>query len=244
MRKAIIGFPRRFWNDLFDRSAEVRSRSQGPDIAAILLTGLPVLLSTVEGVQRLVVQVVALPSVILPPTSLLLGTVGASYVITARSLPEKAAGFAAGAPSSQHAQYRFARPGRLVAKLLLLLFSAALPWFAVATVRHLQPLPDTWYGYLLDARDGSALQDVRVEIQSEHGVVLTEGNWRTDSYGFYIVGTSKRAYRSSHLVAYVPHCKQRRVLPLTPEHEGVATLNPAVDPRKTRPMFVHSISCE
>jgi hypothetical protein len=235
---------REFVRDLCDKSAERKNSAQAPDYAALAAAILPGILSIVESAQRVTANVFAVPALLLTPLTLCLGIAWSTFVVISKVEEERILEVPIPPTRVRTIRYRYMHVARQCAKVLLLAFVVLLPRSLTAAFRGLNPLPKTFYGYLLNARDGSPIHDVRVRVLGIDGANLTDGEWRTDSYGFYIMKTLVPGQRTSKLIVYLPDCGSRLLLPLTHAYEQWVPHPAGLVTRDVRPVFRHFVSCD
>jgi hypothetical protein len=136
---------------------------------------------------------------------------------------------------SSSLQYSFAQPMRIVAKFGIIALLALLPTRVIAAKDDFIPLPQTIYGYLVDARSDKPVSDAGIRVVNQDGVDVTDGVWLSDSQGFYVVKTSEPVMRTAHIIISIPECKSRQSLTLRRVDQ--------IGSRNGYPVFRHVAEC-
>ena len=76
------------------------------------------------------------------------------------------------------------------------------------------------------------------------GVDVTRHQWPSDSTGFYMIETVRRAHRNSKVVALQPNCAQEKELPIFRIYETRLDVFGNELPKSLSPIFRHTITCE
>ena len=204
-----------FCADLLDKGASKKAdsisiREAGGAVAA----GLAAIVEWFDHARKVVHELLGFSSALLPPLLLAFGVLWCISVITAKeSTPETpiVSGLVIRTPRRS---YRSGQPTRWLSKSLLVLILFLLPRFASVWAEEVIPLPITFSGYLNDQRSGKPIDGARIRVVSENGVDLTQGEWWSDSNGFYVVRTSRRVSRLASVEISRSDCTTLERLPL------------------------------
>lgn len=231
---SILGFV----GDLFDRSAE---RNCNPawtaEITRTLGLGIVNLASFWDAAAKVSAQVFGDFTSLL---QLILAIIGCAWCISIiRGKTQRQASSLELAAAAQH-EYSSSTIVRFSAKLAFMAFLLIIPTKTISAVGDLLPLPSTIYGYLIDLDSGQPLEQARVSLVTADGVDITAGVWFSDSHGFYIVTSSRRAWRSAKLIVTHP-CAKPVMLSLSKSYQ----INPtdAEKQQDIEPLFRHVITC-
>ena len=202
-----------------------------------------------ESVQKVIANVVAVPESITAIVACVvlcswsLSTIRAKTPILQRG--QEAAGIVLSSEGSlPELQYTYVRSIRALAKAALLVTLIAIPFRVRAAFIQLAPLPTTFFGYLVDSRTGEPLTATRVRVLDGGGADVTEGEWGSDSRGFYVVKTVRRVQRNAKLQVFLQECSRPNLLPLTAPFEQRPSSLQSKDVNTATPSFFHSLSCE
>jgi hypothetical protein len=232
-----------FYRDFLDRSAGQKPSLEIADIWPVVVAATCGVASAVEAVQKLFSTVLSAPAGVLPLVACAVLALWSIITITAKS--RRGVPLIVIGPSTPGTavQYAYIRPVRILAKVTFLLLVVVTPLAIRSTVLDLRALPDTLFGYLLDAHDGSPLAELRVSVMVG-GADVTDGEWTTDSRGFFIVRTSREVHRNAMLRVFLPDCSQPILLPLTRQFEVSGPTSIDTNPRSPLPFFRYTLACK
>lgn len=221
---------------LFDSGAKKKKEVFSPkEIGAALLAVISGVVAWAEQTQNVAHVLFGLPAVILP-FLLLASGIGWSLLIITSKEKHESFGFGA-SDSASEATYRYGQVTRGFGKIALVVLLCLSPKVATACTDQIIPLPNRLYGYIEDSRSGKPIDDARIRVVTAEGVDVTAGEWRSDSYGFYTVWTSRRVTRSASLEVYRQGCRTPQQLSLQRSFE----MQPKASIGAVAPIFHHRI---
>jgi hypothetical protein len=164
------------------------------------------------------------------------------YVIGAKISSEAfTVGFRNDKAGSPGFVYKHGQLVRWFSRMLLVALLYLIPRAAAPIVDELSTLPTVLYGYLQDAHTGKPLEGIIVRVVTAEGQDITNGHWKTDSDGFWIVKTSRPSDRHAKLAIWLPDCSVQELLPLNHESE---LAHKRAARKELGPIFSHSVSCQ
>jgi hypothetical protein len=233
-----------FIADMLDRSAEARKNYRWvPDLWATGLLAASGVASYADVLYKLFTNIIGAPGVLVPLFILLFVLVWCVFLVSAKDETQSHASIVISTDNKRHLEFKYGQPVRYFAKIGIVLIIVSLPGKVISSTYKIIPLPTIFYGYLVDARTGQPIADARVRVVSADGADITQSTWLSDSEGFYIVRTTKRAYRNDRILVNDANCTTKEYsLPLRRADEL-----PAVQSNKPkvglRPVFRHVLNC-
>ena len=232
---------RNFIKDLLDRGAMPGTTSlQLQDLWGLpgaLIAGASIFATELNS---LVITSLGLPIAIVSALLALLAAYWSAIAIVAKA----PTGQILAPTNSPTIKYVYTPPVRWIAKLAFICSVGTFPILSVQAAADILPLPTVFYGYVIDAKSGRPLPDVRlVAIDTSYANSTSQASL-SDSVGFYIMHTTKSLSRSSQVLAYPPECKKPTRLSLLSSYEVRQSPDGKTIDSRLRPVFRHSVGCE
>jgi hypothetical protein len=164
------------------------------------------------------------------------------FLVSAKEETQGHASTITSADSKPHLECKYSQPVRYLAKIGMVVVLVSVPGKVVSLADEVIPLPATLYGYLVDARTGQSIADARVRVVSADGTDITQDTWLSDSEGFYIVRTTRRAYRNDRLLVTHQDCTGEQSFRLRRADEW-SEVPPSAPKEELRPIFRHVLNC-
>jgi hypothetical protein len=197
------------FGDFLDRSAAKRKRpSRGVDLWVACGVALTTAAGYLESAEKVFIGVFGDFIGTFRLLLIIVSLVGCVFIV--RSKTQLAKPFA----MSSSFEYSFPQLVRILGKAGVIVLLVLLPSKFIAAKDDFVPLPRTLHGYLLYGKTGKALSDARIRVVTQDGVDVTDGNWFSDSKGFYIVRTRERVKRTAQIIISLPECQFREALRL------------------------------
>lgn len=124
---------------------------------------------------------------------------------------------------------------RNIAKVGFLILPFLIFIFSINLYTELYPLPKTVYGYVYNVNNSLPIVNARIRVMTNDSVDITDGEWQTDSRGFFIVQAKTTIRRDYKLFVLSSDCIKGVYLPFSKIYELKENSSP-------KPLFKYTIN--